>query len=370
VTVVTQTGKCRGTPGLVRGLLLVFVLLFTTACASPSYYWQAISGHRELMQQRRDIAEILDSGAADPETLQRLELAVEIRNFAVTGLQLPDNASYRQFVETGKEAVTWTVVAAPEFSLTPRQWCFLVSGCVPYRGYFEWEKAEGFAAGLSKKGFDTAISPVIAYSTLGWFNDPLLDTMFQYSDEQLAATIFHEMAHQKLYVSGDTAFNESYASFVEQTGVRLWLESSGRETKLPGWLKLQAAALRFNALLQQTRTRLETLYASEAPLKDMRQGKADTFATLERDYRQVVDEYWAGHSYFESLFNPEPNNASMALVNAYRGGSCAFDALYKEAGQDMSRFQELAASRAGLGKEPRREWLNQACEVIASGSDL
>jgi predicted aminopeptidase len=322
------------------------------------------------MRQRKDIVEILDSGSANPERVRQLELAVEIRSFAVTRLQLPDNASYSTFVETGREAVTWNVVAAPEFSLTPKRWCFLVSGCVPYRGYFKLQNAKDFSSKLAQDGYDTAVSPVIAYSTLGWFDDPLLDTMFQYSDEQLAAVIFHEMAHQELYVSGDTVFNESYASFVEQTGLRLWLESSGRESQLPGWLKLQDAGPQLNTLLQETKTQLETLYTSDMPEESMRSSKSAVFNKLREDYRLMVDDHWGGHSYFESLFSRGLNNASLALVSAYRGGSCAFEALYLEAGRDMSRFQELAASRAGLGKEPRRAWLNQPCEVIASGSDL
>lgn len=363
---VNQAGKKTRPHGLVW-ILLVFLL---TACAAPSYYSQAISGHRDLMRQRESIAEILKSGSASPAMVQQLQIAVEIRRFAVDRLLLPDNASYTQFVETGREAVTWNVVAAPEFSLTPRRWCFLVSGCVPYRGYFKLQEAQDFALNLAAKGFDTTVSPVIAYSTLGWFDDPLLDTMFQYSDEQLAAIIFHELAHQQLYVSGDSDFNESYASFVEAIGVKLWLESSGREKLLPGWLKMQDAGPQFNALLQGTRTELMTLYDSGLPEDELRIGKSMLFEKLRTEYKALVNDEWEGRSYFGTLFSRELNNASLALVNSYRGGSCAFSVLYREADQDMGRFQELAAARARLGKEPRQVWLNQPCEVIASDSDL
>ncbi|MCJ7814815.1 MAG: aminopeptidase [Xanthomonadales bacterium] len=349
---------------------MAVALLYLAACASPSYYSQAISGHRDLMRQRKDIAEILDSGSASPELTHQLKLAVEIRQFAVTRLQLPDNASYTQFVETGRDAVTWNVVAAPEFSLSPRRWCFLVSGCVPYRGYFKLQNAQDFAAKLHRAGDDTAVSPVIAYSTLGWFDDPLLDTMFQYSDEQLAAFIFHELAHQELYVSGDTTFNESYASFIEETGVRLWLESSGREKQLPGWLKLQSTGPQFNALLQETQKKLEAIYTSGLPEESMRKAKSTVFEDLRVSYGLMVEEQWEGRSYFASLFSRELNNASLALVNSYRGGSCAFEKLYREAGRDMARFQNLAASRAKMGKEQRQAWLGQPCEVIAPGGNL
>jgi len=355
---------------LLRGVLAATPLLCLSACASPDYYSQAISGHLDLMHQRKSISAILESGSANPELTRELELSVEIREFAITGLQLPDNASYTQFVETGRDAVTWNVVAAPEFSVNPKQWCFPVSGCVPYRGYLNQQKANGFAAKLARRGYDTTVSPAIAYSTLGWFDDPLLDTMFQYSDEQLAAFIFHELAHQELYVRGDTAFNESYASFVAETGVRLWLESSGRANRLPGWLEQQEAGLQFNALLQDASTKLKDIYSSGLPEDHMRKDKSALFARLRSDILMLVETRWHGRNYFASFLSRELNNASLALVNSYRGGSCAFERLYREANQDMSRFQKLAASRAGLGKEQRREWLNQPCEVIASGTDL
>lgn len=351
-------------------MLLAIPMFHLAGCAAPSYYAQAISGHRDLMRQRKDITEILNSGSASPEWTQRLELAQEIREFAVGQLHLPDNASFTQFVETGREAVTWNVVAAPEFSLTPRRWCFLVSGCVPYRGYFNLQNAERFAARLAGSGYDTAVSPVIAYSTLGWFDDPLLDTMFQYGDEQLAAFIIHEMAHQELYVSGDTLFSESYASFMEETGLRLWLESSGRKSGLPNGLNLQRAGAQINTLLQETRTKLAAIYASSQPEEGMRRAKSAVLENLREDYHQLVAEQWGGRSYFASLFARQLNNASLALFNSYRGGSCAFEALYREADRDMTRFQQLAASKARLGKKQRRAWLDQPCEVIASGGDL
>jgi predicted aminopeptidase len=164
--------------GLAVGLLtaVLFALPFTqlTGCASPAWYSQAISGHLGLMAKREDIDQVLASGSIDPETARELELAVEIREFAISRLALPANDSYTQYVPTGKDAVTWNVVAAPEFSLEPRQWCFMVSGCVPYRGYFKRAKAENFARKLADDGLDTTVSPAMAYSTLGWFDDPLL----------------------------------------------------------------------------------------------------------------------------------------------------------------------------------------------------
>jgi len=355
---------------LLPALLVTVPFIQLSGCAAPSYYSQAISGHFGLMNKREEVQAILESDSTDPELARELELSVEIREFAVTRLGLPDNDSYTQFVSTGQDAVTWNVVAAPEFSLEPRKWCFMVSGCVPYRGYFKIEAAEKFARGLAGDGFDTVVSPAIAYSTLGWFDDPLLDTMFQYSDEQLAGLIFHELAHQRLYVKGDTAFNEAYASFVEEAGVRMWLESTGRSDQGRGWLKLRKASLQFNALLQESRGRLETVYASGLQDEQMRENKSAVFDDLRAAYQLLVQTQWDGRSYYKSLFSHELNNARLALINSYQGGACAFENLFHEAAGDMSRFQRLAAAKAALNREQRSAWLNQPCEVIASNSDL
>lgn len=350
----------------------MFVLagLLLTSCVAPSYYLQAVSGHMKLMRQREDIAGILASGSADPVLTRELELSEELRAFAIKQLYLPDNGSYTEFVATGRDAVSWNVVATPVFSLTPRRWCFLVSGCVPYRGYFEQESADAFAGKLSRKGYDTSVSPAVAYSTLGWFDDPVLDTMLRYSDEQLAAFIFHELAHQQLYVKGDTEFSESYATFIEETGVRIWLLSSGRENQVREWQERLAAGRQFDTLLSETKIRLSTLYDRNMGQEDMRLAKAEIFRQLRADYERLSATQWGGRSFFQSWFSRELNNASLALVDSYRGGVCAFESLYREAEDDMARFQQLAAARAKLPAGQRRIWLDQACEVIASDVDL
>ena len=346
------------------------IIMLTAGCAGPSYYGQAVSGHMRLMNQREDVRLMLDSETTDPDLARDLELTIRIREFAVKQLDLPDNDSYSQFVRTGQEAVTWNVIAAPEFSLAPKQWCFLGPGCVPYRGYFKQEEAIQFAGSMASKGYDTTVSPAIAYSTLGWFDDPLLDTMFQYSDEQLAAFIFHELAHQKLYVKGDTAFNEAYAGFIEQTGLTRWLEQQGRAGEIPDRQKASKAALQLNQLLQSTREQLTEIYGSDKPEAVMRKAKSDSFTRLVLDYQAMVESQWEGRNYYENLFAGELNNASLALINTYQGGRCAFKSLYQQAGRNMARFHELSAVKAKLAGDARAAWLNRPCEAIASNSDL
>ena len=340
----------------------VFLVFLLTGCAGPAWYAQAVSGHLALMTQRTEISEILAEDKMDPALQQDLKLAMEIRSFAIDQLGLPNNGSYTEFVQTGRRAVTWNIVAAPEFSLETKQWCFIVAGCVSYRGYFDQHKAERFAHKLETKSYDVTISPAIAYSTLGWFDDPLLDTMLQYPDEQLAAFIFHELAHQRLYVKGDTAFNEAYASFVEKTGVRAWLQSTGRDDLLVRWQSMNTASIQFNILLQNTRDQLNGIYSSGLNNEEMRSQKKLVFIEMKTRYLALVNEHWGGINHYRSWFSLELNNARLALMKLYRGGSCAFEKLYESAGGNIVFFHQLAADRAALNTDERAAWLNQSCD--------
>lgn len=353
-----------------RHALLLGAMCLLTGCAGPGYYAQAIAGHLDLMRNRQDVAAVLADESTSPELHRQLLLAREIRGFAVTRLHLPDNGSYLHFVETGREAVTWNVVAAPEFSLEPRRWCFPFAGCVPYRGYFDPEDARRLASKLENRGYDVAISPAAAYSTVGWFRDPLLDTMLRYSDERLAAVIFHELAHQQLYVSGDTAFSESYATFVEEIGTVLWLEDSGRAERLPEWRRRQRATADFLALLDQARAELAGVYASTEAPAGKRRAKAAVFAALRDRYLASPEQRREGAAGYAWWFDQQANNAGLALFESYRGGTCAFAALYEAAGGDLSRFHTLAAERAALDGADRRTWLERPCEAVAPNPDL
>src|SRR5690606_34424926 len=212
----TSMIDCR----LLRAVPLLLVLL-TSGCAS--YYGQLAQGQWQLLRDRQPLERVIADPATDPALQRRLALAGQARDFASARLGLPDNGSYRSYVELDRPFVVWNVFATEEFSVEPRQHCFPIAGCVAYRGYFRLGRARGAAALLAAEGLDTWVAPVDAYSTLGWFDDPLLSSMLRRDDARLAGVIFHELAHQQLYLPGDTAFNESYASFVEQEGLRQWL---------------------------------------------------------------------------------------------------------------------------------------------------
>jgi predicted aminopeptidase len=355
-------------------MALLTGLIFTAACSSVSYYKQAVSGHLSLMHQRQDIDVFLDQPQTDAALADSLRLSQEIIDFAEAQLQLETGGSYRQVVITGQSAVSWNVLAAEEFSITAKTWCFPVAGCVPYRGYFDQKEAETFAGQLRTEGFDVFVSPVSAYSTLGWFDDPLLDTMLRYSASQLAAVLIHELAHQKLYVAGDTTFNESFAEFVESVGVQRWLEQTGRHPELLAWSKQRAAEPDFAVLLQEGREALGNLYASDADVTSLRQQKQLILQQLQQDYARLVSEQWQGQDYFGGWLASGPdgnlNNAQLALAGSYAGGTCSFAALYHQAGEDLADFYVLAERQAKLSLQARQAWLQAPCNGFASAGKL
>lgn len=370
---VTETAPCsppcfRKAPTRAIQALLLAVLV--SACASPAYYTQAVSGHYSLMNKREDIASLLRDNVTDTELAAKLELAESIREFGIRELELEDTGAYHQYVATGRDAVTWNVVAAPEFSLHAKRWCFLVSGCVPYRGYFIQADAGRFAKKLAAKGYDVAISPATAYSTLGWFDDPVLDTMFRQGDTGLAAVLFHEMAHHTLYVKGDAAFSEAFATFVEGVGVERWLHTRGEPDLFEQWRRKEAAALQFNDFLRKQRARLEALYSEYLEASVLRSKKQEFFNRLRQSYRQWVTEHWDGNDYYGAWVNGELNNAHLALLSTYQGGACAFAGLFLQAGKNMRRFMDLAKQRAALDKINRSAWLQQDCSAVAPEGDL
>ena len=285
-------------------------------------------------------------------------------------MDLPTQDSYSSYVEVEGEALVWNVIATREFSLQPKKWCFPVAGCVPYRGYFEQQKAQDSAEHLSHKGMDVIVSPAAAYSSLGWFNDPLLSTMFSGSDTRLAAYLFHELAHQRLYIKNDGLFNEGYASFVEDTGVRAWLEFNQRQDELQKWLELEDVSKDFSSLVGKARTRLAALYLRNETDTVMRRHKAEIFSTLELDYQSLSDENWQGKRYYSSWFKEPLNNARLALFNTYEGSFCAFQGLWDKSGGDWQNFHHLAENKSRLPKKERRAWLTQKCPVIAPQADL
>jgi predicted aminopeptidase len=338
--------------GLALGLGLCLGL---TGCGL-SYYTQAVGGHLDLLQRARPV----EQWVADPDTpaalRERLRLAQRLRAFAVDELKLPDNASYRRFAELDRSAVVWNVVATPELSLTLKTWCFPVMGCVGYRGYFQRAPADALAAELRSQGLDVSVYGVPAYSTLGWTNwlggDPLLSTFIRWPESELARLLFHELAHQVVYVADDTAFNESYATAVERLGLRRWLSEAGAAAQQEA-ARLDARRQDFRRITAQARRDLEALYRSRLAPDALRERKAERLQQLREDHARLKAGPWQGFTGYDAWF-AQVNNAALAVQGAYEDQVPAFERLFEREGRDFARFHAEVARLATLPAPQRR----------------
>ncbi len=324
-----------------------------TGCTGVSYYAQSLDGHARLMAARKDVDQLIADPSTPAKLRARLDTARAVRQFATDDLALPDNDSYRDYVDTGRDYVSLAVYAAPEFELAPRVWCFAVFGCVPYRGYFSAESAAREAARLRKQGLDVHVGGVIAYSTLGWMSDPLLNTMLGDDETYLASLVFHELAHQRVYVEGDSAFNEAFAVAVETTGVEKWLRATGNFAALRRHEAEQARQADFLALVAQARDDLGRIYASAIAPERKRAEKAAAMERLRANYRQVRDGRWGGYRGYDGWFDAPINNAKLAATAVYNDHVPAFLRLFDLCSGDYRRFYE-AVRRIGTLDASRR----------------
>ena len=331
-----------------------------SSLGSLGYYAQSLSGHLDLMQRARPVADWLADPATPPALRERLQLAQQLREFAVRELALPDNASYRRYADLGRASVVWNVVAAPELSLTLKTWCYPVMGCVGYRGYFAQAAADAEARLQQDAGLEVNVYGVPAYSTLGWTNwlggDPLLNTFVTGPEHTLARLIFHELAHQVAYATDDTAFNESYATAVERLGLARWWARTGRQPDDAATAQRQAD---FRLITQRTRTALKALYDSDVPDAQKRQRKAELMARMQAEFaklKAMPTGAWSGFTGYDSWL-ARANNAALALQAAYDGWVPAFEHLFAAQGRDFARFHAEVRRLAALPAEQRRATL-------------
>jgi predicted aminopeptidase len=294
---------------------------------SGCYYMHLAAGQLEMNRKREPIEEVIARPETDATLKRRLELAARARDFAMSSLGLPDNGSYRTFADLGRRYATWNLFAAPEFSVVPKTWCFPVAGCVSYRGYFDEHGATREAGRLRGRGFDVYVGPSIAYSTLGHLRDPVLNTMLGYGDTELAAFIFHELAHQAVYAPGDSDFNEAFATVVETEGLRRWFEQDARPTELEKFLALRKKQQAAAEMMVATRARLATLYKGAIPGQSMRDAKAAEFARLR-------DELSSGGFSTSGDFN----NARLIAVATYERCVPALRAELTRLNNDLPAF--------------------------------
>ncbi len=340
------------TSSITRRICLLCALLLINASLDGCYLLESAQGQLELLSKRRPIASVVADPSTPPAVRKQLESVSQIREYASRDLHLPDNGSYRSYADVGRPYVVWNVVAAPEFSVDSKEWCYPIVGCVAYRGYFVERRARAFGERLRRKGLDVSVSGVAAYSTLGHFDDPILNTMVGWNDVELASIIFHELTHQMIYVPSDADFNEALAVTVEEEGVRRWLKSLGREKDLEQYELEERRFLKVLALLNETRDELRTLYASGADSARMRERKAAAFGALRESYAKLV-RGWGAHPPFESWFEGEINNAHLASIATYYDCVPGFRHELEAAGGDLDAFYRRVRELAKLDQEKR-----------------
>ncbi len=341
---------------------LLLFLPWIAGCATFSYYAQSIGGQLDVLGRRQPIERLLADPETSSELRQRLQRVLEIRAFASVALALPDNGSYRSYADLERPAMVWSLVATPEFSMRPQQWCYPVIGCASYRGYFSPDRAARYAAQLQQQGLDVVVEPVPAYSTLGWFDDPLPNTVIRWPEPRLAGLIFHELAHQRLYVQGDSDFNEAFATLVAQTGVERWLTAAGDSEAMVRWRAQQAREQAFLGLLLDTRERLVRLYARTLEEAQMRALKQVQFQRLRADYANLKQS-WQGYSGYDGWFDRELNNAHLASIATYEQQVPALRALLEHEGGDLAAFYRVCERLAQLSADERAAQLAALAET-------
>jgi len=342
----------RGIPVLGLGCLLLLGML---SCTHLSYYAQSIRGHLKVISATRPVDELISAPDTPLQVRERLQFVQTLLEFARSELALENQGSYTSYADIGRPYVVWNVVATPSLSLTPQTWCFWFAGCVPYRGYFHEQDAIEFAQDLRRQGLDVAISGVPAYSTLGWFDDPLLNTFLFEHKQRLAGLIFHELAHQTLYVKDASDFNEAFATVVSQQGIQLWTAAQGDPGLVEASHVARARETGFFALFDQTRHQLEEIYASTNPDALKLERKHRVIEGFKSDYRALL-ESWGGEA--GGVWLEEGlNNARFAAASTYRKLVPAFETLWRQCAGNPETFYRAAEKLSQLPVDERQKSL-------------
>ncbi len=342
-----------------RCTALLFCCCLLAGCETLSFYGQAIAGQLTILTKRTSIKKILANPQFSEAQAQRFVLIQDILQFAAEDLHLPVEKTFSSYVDLQRDYVVWNVFAAPAYSVQPHEWCYPIAGCANYRGYFSKEKAQAYADKLAARGFDTYVAGVKAYSTLGWFNDPILNTFMAYSDARLAGLIFHELAHKVVYIAGDTDFNESFARAVEIEGVKRWLAATGAEHHFAAFLQRQQVREEFVGLVHVLREKLQHAYASATNDADKERDKLRLFAAFELEFADLVQQQPAANRY-QWWVAQAANNAKLAPISSYNVWVPAFSALLQS---DFAAFFEQCQELAKQTKDKRDSFLSSRLAV-------
>lgn len=339
----------------------MLMMVWVDASMGVRYYAQCIFGHFDILYKTVPIVKLLARADTPPKVKRRLTMVLNLRQFASDELGLPANNSYQSYADVGRRYVVWNVVATQELSLAPASWCYPVAGCFKYRGYFSEDDAHAYAQQLRERGRDVFVRGVTGYSTLGWFGDPLLNTMLALNDVQLVKLILHELAHQKLHIRDDTAFNEAFANVVAREGSMRWATEAGSSFST---FDIQATELRdkdFAALILRTRGKLEALYTSPDSDSEKRAQKTAIFAELEDEYR-AWKERWNGYAVYDDWVLNDMNNAKIAFMVTYHELEHAFEVILKHVNGDLINFYKIVAALGNLRPRARADCLKSINE--------
>lgn len=348
---------------IIKYSILIFAALTVAGCSSFGYYMDLMEGHSELLDKRKPVAEILEDKNIKPELRDLLLTSQKMRNFASKSLHLPENDSYRLYADLKRPYAVWNVVAAKEFSITPKKWCFLFVGCLSYRGYFLKEDATTYANELKKEGYDVHVAGARAYSTLGWFDDPLLNTMMYKSEARRAGIIFHELAHQVVYIDNDSAFNEAFATTVEEEGIRRWLADKDENKQYKKYLVNKKRDSQLNHLLKNTRQELKYLYKLKISDKEKSKVKKQIFYTLHKNYKNLK-RTWGGYKAYDNWMNQELNNSHLLLIATYHDLVPTFKVILKNENNNLKKFYNAVEQLGQLEKEKRNIELRQIRKLV------
>src|SRR4051812_19564162 len=352
-------------------IALVLVLIAVSGCQTIGFYAQAFRGQYQIFAHEKPIDKLVVDPQTSDRLRQRLELLQSLRGFAASDLHLPVDGHYRKYVDLHRPFVVWNVEAAPEFSLEPKSWWYPLVGRLDYRGYFSKPGASKYADYLRKKGYDVHVGGVEAYSTLGWFKDPILNTFVFEPDADLAEIVFHELGHQRVFARGDTDFNEAFATTVGQEGARRWLQKKGNAKALETYHLAQRHNNDFVQLIARTREKLEKLYGDERndegklkaakvrPITDpdeLRKRKQAIYAQMQKDYAEVKRS-WGGTSEYDQWFAAAVNNAQLNSVAAYYDLVPGFERILTLNGGDLEKFYNEAERLSKMQKKERQQWL-------------
>ena len=345
--------------------LFIFVMVtMLTACGHFTYYTQAVGGQLEIFGRSQPIENVLEGTDTPPFLKEQLRNILEIRAFAIQELHLPGDTSYTHYADLKRPYAMWSVFATPTFSLKPKEWCFFFVGCVSYLPYFDAKLAFQLAEKLKAQDYDVYVGGTIAYSTLGWFNDPVFNTMLDLSKPEMAGLVFHELAHRFLYVPGDTAFNESFATAVEEIGTARWLAVYGTPEMTVKYQQTKQYETSFTELVLDTRDHLQQLYQENIPLTHIKSAKEYTLKMLHDHYQVLKKTEWVNFSGYDGWFK-DLNNAKLASVATYRDYVPAFKALLAEQNGDLSAFYQAAIHLGKLPESQRHARLQQLHTTFA-----